>query len=263
MAPARRRFPSRTPASAVNFSALYHNTFVPYYRSQEGAVPAGTTVTLRLQTAHLGATGVNLRVYLLDTGFRQYHRPHRFADGFLRRPKPSTARSYDYYTIDYTTPSTPTIVYYKFEIFNGSGTAWYSDDYIDDYDNLNKDGTGAATATEPFDSFQITAYDPNFQTPAWMANANVYHIFPDRFRHGNPTNEYCVARQHVRLPVVLWRAALEQHRRHHLEYAALRSATTRTFPAITISAASSMAATCWASRTSWIISRDWASIPCT
>jgi glycosidase len=26
-----------------------------------------------------------------------------------------------------------------------------------------------------------------------MANANVYHIFPDRFRNGDPTNDYCVA----------------------------------------------------------------------
>jgi len=25
-----------------------------------------------------------------------------------------------------------------------------------------------------------------------MANANVYHIFPDRFRNGDPTNDYCV-----------------------------------------------------------------------
>jgi glycosidase len=185
-------FSIENSSSTVNFSALYHNTFLPYYRSQEGAVPAGTTVTLRLQTAHLGATGVNLRVYLLDTGSGNTTGPFDSQMAFYQTQTVNNTL-YDVYTVDYTTPATPTIVYYKFEIFNGASSAWYSDDYIDDYDNLNKDGTGAATATEPFDSFQITAYDPNFQTPAWIANANIYHIFPDRFRQGNPANEYCVA----------------------------------------------------------------------
>ena len=175
----------------VNFAALYHNTFDPYYRSQEGAVPAGSTMTLRLRTAHLGASGVNLRVYLFDTASGNTTGPFDSAMSFYQNITVSGSL-YDVYTIDYTTPSTPAVVYYKFEVFNGSGTAWYSDDYIDNYDNLNKDGTGAASATEPFDSFQITAYDPNFQTPAWTANANIYHIFPDRFRKGNPTNQYCV-----------------------------------------------------------------------
>jgi glycosidase len=41
-------------------------------------------------------------------------------------------------------------------------------------------------------AFQITAYDPAFQTPAWLHNANVYQIFPDRFRNGDTSNDYCV-----------------------------------------------------------------------
>ena len=31
-----------------------------------------------------------------------------------------------------------------------------------------------------------------FQTPEWLHNANVYQIFPDRFRNGDRTNDYCV-----------------------------------------------------------------------
>ena len=184
-------FSNENSDSSVNFTALYHNTFIPMYRSLEGAVPAGTTLTLALQTAHLGATSVNLRVYLLDTASGNTTGPFDSPMSFWQTQNVN-GTLYDYYTIQYTTPSTPTIVYYKFEIFNGSSTAWYSDNYIDDYDNLNKDGYGAATATEPFNSFQITAFDPNFATPAWMATANVYHIFPDRFRQGNPLDQYCV-----------------------------------------------------------------------
>ena len=184
-------FSIENSSSSVNFSGLYHNTFDPYYRSQEGAVPVGATVTLRFRTAHLGATSVHLRVYLFDTASGNTTGPLDSPMAFLET-QTVNGTPYDEYTIDYTTPGTPTIVYYKFVTTNGSGTAYYSDDYIDDYDNLNKDGAGAASATEPFDSFQITAYDPNFQTPAWMADANVYHIFPDRFRNGDPTNDYCV-----------------------------------------------------------------------
>jgi hypothetical protein len=55
-------------SNIVNYTELYHNTFDPYYRSPEGAAPAGSAVTLRMRTAHFGATDVNLRVYLFDTG---------------------------------------------------------------------------------------------------------------------------------------------------------------------------------------------------
>jgi glycosidase len=184
-------FSIEASSSTVNFTGLYHNTFDPYYRSQEGAAPAGATVTLRLQTAHLGATSVALRVYLFDTGSGNTTGPFDSPMAFYET-RTVNGTPYDYYTIDYTTPNTPAIVYYKFVISNGSGTAYYSDDYLDDYDNLNKDGTGVATASEPFDSFQITAYAPNFQTPAWMTDANIYQIFPDRFRNGDTTNDYCV-----------------------------------------------------------------------
>jgi glycosidase len=185
-------FSIENSSNAASFVGLYHNTFLPYYRSQEGSVPAGSTVTLRLQTAHFGASSVNLRAYLFDTASGNTTGPLDSPMAFYQTLTVN-GTPFDYYTIDYTTPATPAIVYYKFVVANGSGTAYYSDDYIDDYDNLNKDGTGAASSTEPSDSFQITAYDPNFQTPTWMANANVYHIFPDRFRNGDPTNDYCVA----------------------------------------------------------------------
>jgi glycosidase len=179
-------------SNTVNYPALYHNTFDPYYRSQEGAVPAGTTVTLRLRVAHLGATAVNLRVYLFDTASGNTNGPADSPMSFLET-KTVNGTLYDEYSIGYTTPATPAIVYYKFVISNGPATAYYSDDYLDDYDNLNKDGTGVAAATEPLAAFQITAYAPTFETPAWMASANVYQIFPDRFRNGDPTNDYCAA----------------------------------------------------------------------
>ncbi len=90
---------------------------------------------------------------------------------------------------------------------------WYSDDYLDDNDNVHKDGTGAASDGEPFPSFQITVYDPNFQTPAWLQSANVYHIMPDRFRNGDQTNDYCRAGGDDRLPDLLRTVNQEASRR--------------------------------------------------
>ena len=108
-------------SNAVNSSALYHNTFDPYYRSQEGAVPAGTTVTLRLRTAHLGATGVNLRVYVFDTGSGNTTGPTDLPMAFLET-RTINGTVYDEYTVDYATPATPAR-HYKFAIFNGPGSA--------------------------------------------------------------------------------------------------------------------------------------------
>ena len=97
---------------------------------------------------------------------------------------------YDIWTLALPTPSSPAILYYKFRVTDQSDEDFYSDSYTDDHDNLNQGGAGEPSDGEPFPAFQITAYDPNFQTPAWLHNANVYQIFPDRFA-GDPTNDYC------------------------------------------------------------------------
>ena len=98
---------------------------------------------------------------------------------------------YDIWKTTLTMPSSTSVYYYKFKINRDQTNGFYSDDYLDDNDNVHKDGTGAASDGEPFPSFQFTVYDPAFQTPAWLQNANVYHILPDRFRNGDQTNDYC------------------------------------------------------------------------
>ncbi len=178
--------------SASDKAGFLHNTFDPFYRSAEGSVPEGTQVTLRFRTLHsTGVYGVNLRAYLFDTGSGNTTGPVDTNMPFEQNIT-INGTEYDVWKVTATMPSTPTVYYYKFHITKASTSGYYSDDYLDDYDNLNKDGTGAVSDGEPFNSFQITVYDPNFVTPAWMAKANIYQIFPDRFRNGTPTNDYCV-----------------------------------------------------------------------
>ena len=196
-------FSNEQPAgfSGADKAGFYHNTFDPFYRDQEGAVPEGTQVTLRFRTLHSsGIWGLTARAYLFDTASGTTTGPVDTSMPFDQNITIS-GTEYDVWKTTLTMPGTTTVYYYKFKINRDTTNGWYSDDYVDDNDNVHKDGTGAATDGEPFPSFQITVYDPNFQTPAWLQNANVYHIMPDRFRNGDQTNDYCRAGATTGCPV--------------------------------------------------------------
>ena len=186
-------FSNEQPAgfSGADKAGFYHNTFDPFYRDQEGAVPENSQVTLRFRTLHSsGIWGATARAYLFDTASGVTTGPVDTSMPFDQNIFINNVE-YDAWKVTLTMPSTATVYYYKFKINRDQTNGWYSDDYVDDNDNVHKDGTGAASDGEPFPSFQITVYDPNFQTPAWLQNANVYHIMPDRFRNGDQTNDYC------------------------------------------------------------------------
>jgi len=177
--------------SAADKAGFYHNTFDPFYRDQEGAVPESTEVTLRFRTLHSsGISGLTLRSYLFDTASGRTTGPVDTAMPFDQNITVH-GTDYDVWKAAPTMPSTTTVYYYKFKINRNTTNGWYSDDYLDDNDNVHKDGTGAPSDGEPFPSFQITVYNPAFATPAWLHSANVYHILPDRFRNGDLTNDYC------------------------------------------------------------------------
>jgi glycosidase len=178
------------PAGNVEWDGLRHDTFDSYYRGPFGAVPAGTGVTLRFRTAHFDVDGVYVRVYTLDPATGATSGPVDHPMSFLEN-RTEGGTEYDIWTHTLSTPASPAILYYKFRVTDQADEDFYSDSYTDDHDNLNQGGAGAPSDGEPFPSFQITAYAPNFQTPSWLHNANVYQIFPDRFRNGDLTNDYC------------------------------------------------------------------------
>jgi len=196
-------FSNEQPAgfSGADKAGFYHNTFDPFYRDHEGAVPENTQVTLRFRTLHSsGIWGLTARAYLFDTASGTTTGPVDTSMPFDQNVT-INGTEYDVWKTTLAMPSTPTVYYYKFKINRDQTNGWYSDDYVDDNDNVHKDGTGAASDGEPFPSFQVTVYDPNFQTPVWLQNANVYHIMPDRFRNGDQTNDYCRAGSTTGCPV--------------------------------------------------------------
>jgi glycosidase len=177
----------------IHWNGLLHDTFDANYRSPFGARPTGAPVTLRFRTEHYNVTTVTLRVYQLNADresstMLEFNVPYVSNDG-----------TYDYWQITPTLPATPTIWYYKWKLQRGndginggagSVTDWYSDAYLDDHDNLGQGGTGTPVhTTEPNLSFQLTVYDAAYTAPAWMKDATVYQIFPDRFRNGDLGND--------------------------------------------------------------------------
>ena len=170
----------------VEWNGLEHDTFSPFYRSPFGAVPTGTTVNLKFRSFKNDLTALYLRVY-------EYDPPTNTTAGPIDTALAVTLSdaTYDYWSLSYQAPNTPKVIYYKFRAVDGTATAFYSDAYTDDNDNLGQGGLGSASSSEPFPAFQLTVYTANFITPAWLQNAAVYHIFPDRFRNGDITNDWC------------------------------------------------------------------------
>ena len=186
-------FSDEQPAgfNAQDKAGFFHDTFDPFYRDQEGSVTENTPVTLRFRTLHSsGIWSLTARAYIFDTASGTTTGPVDTGMPFEQNIT-INGTEYDVWKTTLTMPSATSVYYYKFHINRDQTNGWYSDDYLDDSDNLHKDGTGAASDGEPFPSFQVTVYDPNFQTPSWLQNANVYHILPDRFRNGDQTNDYC------------------------------------------------------------------------
>ncbi len=186
------------PAAGATQVRLFHDSFSSAYRSPAGAVPTGTKVRLRLRVTGAKAKSVLLRI----------------ADRRLKM-----RRSGSFWTVTYRTPAKPSLVSYSFRVQTARGVYWYGD--YDSGTDIHKGGTGKTTR-QPFDSFHLTVYDRAFTTPAWLQGAVVYEIFADRFRNGDPSNDYCRAGSSAGCPTFygdvpailhpIWNEAVEDSR---------------------------------------------------
>ncbi len=158
---------------------LLHDSFSIAYRSPGGAVAAGTPVTLRLRVTGARPKRASVRIEVSDP-----------VAGTAKLSTLRMARRGSIWTVSYRTPAKPSLVSYSFRVTIGRRTLWYGDD--NSGTDVTKGGTGRATSSRG-DAFHITVYARSFTTPAWLQGAVVYSIFPDRFRNGDPSNDYCRA----------------------------------------------------------------------
>ncbi|MEA4854567.1 MAG: glycoside hydrolase family 13 protein [Christensenella sp.] len=137
---------------------MIHHSAKEKFRAPLGAVAAGTKVRLGLEVRNIPHSQVYLVV--LDNG-RQDFVEMRCEDGV--------------FYAEYTVPASPCVLWYWFCIRLTDGAKIY-------YGAQRGMGSGVGKAYPDVPpAFQLTVFDPLFQTPDWLKNANLYQIFPDRF----------------------------------------------------------------------------------
>ena len=176
--------PSASPGPApIDLTALYHDSRDGLYRTPGGAVPAGTTITLRLRTRHDDVTSVLL---LLRSGGPYQAMPMQDVapdiDCGTPAPAAGGAVRCDLWATTVTT-STAVTLGYHFVVRAGTATASVSDDARGD------GGPGAAATSLSNVDWVVTVYEPGLQPVPWLQGAVVYQVFPDRFANGNPAND--------------------------------------------------------------------------
>ena len=170
-------FPTPAPTEAshdneVWWDFLGHNSRDTLYRTPGGPVTTGTPVILRLRAAANDLTEAKLRLYNDRTNVQSIlPMSVAYSDG-----------TYDWWEVAVPASADSTVYWYRFIVIDGTDTDYYEDDAA------RTMGWGQAFDETQDYSYQLTVYDPDFQTPDWIKNAIVYQVFPDRFRDGDPTN---------------------------------------------------------------------------
>jgi hypothetical protein len=156
----------------VEWNGLAHNSRDTLYRTPGGAVLTNTVVKLRLRAFLNDLTAAQIRIWNDRANTQQ----------FVDLTRVAADDTYEYWEYSLNTGALPTVYYYRFIAKDGSATAYYQDN-----DQFGGFGDPSATAND-FRSWQLTVYDPTFQTPDWVKNAVIYQIFTDRFRDGSSAN---------------------------------------------------------------------------
>lgn len=160
----------------IDKNALYHDSFDQVYRKPFGAIPVGKPVTLRLSAKKGDLTRSSLYVKNSDTG----------STNVIAMKNVGWTDTKDKGVIEFWeatfTPTAKGVHGYKFIVGDQDTTAEYGEDTQEGHTGKAEDKNAGL--------FQLTVYDPGYQTPNWMKEAVVYQIFPDRFYNGNQENDH-------------------------------------------------------------------------
>jgi cyclomaltodextrinase len=159
---------------------IEHNSRNLFYRNPFGAVTNGQAVTIRLGIAEGGIPNA-VRLVLMGSG----------ETNFVNMPYLTDVGEYCIYEATVKMPLKPGLVWYYFEVSVEDKMIYYGN---------NEKGLGAVgkiSDVPPEKSFQITVYDPDYQTPEWFRESVAYQIFVDRFYNGNEDGSFLGKRQDI------------------------------------------------------------------
>ena len=141
----------------------FFNSRLPRYKTPFGAIAAGTPVTLRLDVP--GSFGyVDPHLVLTKDREDPVH---------YRTEYTGQSDGVNHFAVT-VTPTTSGLYFYYFDL------------YTDFRKICRGPGAEGHLTWVLEDSWQLTVYEPDFQTPDWIKSGTMYQIFPDRFYEGDP-----------------------------------------------------------------------------
>ena len=141
---------------------MYHDSRNPFYRQPQGAVTCGTK--LRLSVHAHGMQKVWLRLWWNNAESKVQ----------MRRQEG------DLFECRVSAPCSPGLLWYFFVAEDENGGTWF---FGNAPDGLG--GAGAVSAYEP-GGYQVTVYDPAYDTPEWLRDGMMLQIMVDRYFHWGP-----------------------------------------------------------------------------
>ena len=141
--------------TSATVPALIHDSRFTQYRSPFGALPAGSTV--RLAFRRWGGRIERAELVLWGDDFEYSQSMER--DGNI-------------YYVNLELPEQPQALWYAFYVETASSAHWLCPD---------ETGFFGRVCPRREEGFRLTAYRPDFETPAWFRHSVMYQIFPDRF----------------------------------------------------------------------------------
>lgn len=143
---------------------MIHNASVEKYRTPVGAVTCGSEMMIRLYD--VGQEVNKAEIIMYSESFHREYEMKRKKDCMEEHIKMTSEAG---------------VVWYYFRIWEHGKCYFYGARHG------KTQGEGMIVDDNP-DSFQITVYEENFDTPRWMSKGIMYQIFPDRFCQGNKEN---------------------------------------------------------------------------
>lgn len=176
--------PAQAADGNVEWDGLKHDSRDTIFRTPQGAVPAGTAVTIRFRTFHDDVTSVDLRLYSVADNNGSVVPMTRAASGVSCYDPSLASSTCDYWSHTIAGDHQADNLWYRFIVKDGAKTVHYEDDTA-----ALDGGLGKPMDNSLDQSWALMLHVPGFTSPSWAPDQVVYQIFPDRFRNGRSNND--------------------------------------------------------------------------